>query len=498
MSDFQNSEQKAVSLALQEVMYSRSGRYGQVQHQQPVSYNNNANTYGSMQPRVMAQRSIPELSNSSMTPNGETGSKDKDIIYEEYTGEIYKKLHDPSKNAEVRELTEQYMNDYRTEVTGDSDNGKAALAQLANQNVSQYAVKLLNRRQYFEALASVNNHPHVPYYCRIVARGVCYGETVAKAPLVPGPIYYKPDPFAFMSRTAHDQDSTKTEISPIRKGNLSNALVCRLSLKHVRSTFPCAVAVRVGSQATLSIGHFTPYNRAEVVVPFSYFSNASAQPSTDVVEFHAVIPAFYNGSEAIDVYMSGREVNDSFGARYPEVTAERKTIVKGCQWVMGKIAVPPRSCILEYIYENAAAYGWPLPEKKPSPISETEDVYITERKIFETAVRKLAERVQYAIPVRNLANLALEFTPLTLAPAAKVEILNERLKRMDFSTKMKAHTLSGKDITKFTGEGVETELKVVQDTYSITFELNTDHVFREGTSLELNQNEFSDNAELET
>lgn len=447
MSLTQNDPDAAIRMALDEAKY--------MQH--------NSNPYGYVPPSRLAE-TIPERARPMHTRQ-ETQHDDQPIL----DSDTLKPTTTP-QDEESRQLAEGLIEYYRTQVAEETDE-TSNINSVCNENLQEWAPQLMDRKVYSDALLQTSQHPHIPFYCTTLARGGFWGEVTSKDLSNSKPIYYKPDPYGFLSRTAYAQGKN-IPLNQIRLGDLKNVFVSFMSIT-VYSDFPCAVAIRIGGRPRSDM--FKPYNRTEVVVPDSFFSVGS-KVSNEQTEFHGVVPPNAKGV-VITLYRSGAEVNDPFGAKYPMLTDSIEKITHGCA-TKGKteMVVPRRSPILEWVYQNAAYYGWTeengyLPKVLSEPIDECH--HSIRNDVYKTAIARIREKINHCIPVRNLEEFAIEFTPLVYSKQGKVAIETEKLKRKEL---FHSHLVSKPN--SYATRGDDVDFKELMDTYSMTFQLESSHIFR--------------------
>ncbi len=286
---------------------------------------------------------------------------------------------------------------------------------------------------------------------------------------------------AFGSKTDYIQGK-RVEPVDTYMGNLENVYVTEITLKNVRSTFPCAIGVLVGEykgadEKTKVKGTFVPYDNATASVNSDYYEMPVAngeQKQQKPLRFHAIIPPARDGittTTSFDLFRASVEINDPFGARYPFLTEDIKTITHGAFPSKGIVYFPKFSAVGEWIVENAGFYGWTkdmLPNDQVP--EEFKDHLRVPTGVFDTAVAQIQRKFSKNLAVQNLRQYAIRFFLLTNGPFSKLSADMAQLSFMtpeDDENKAAFQTPYGNDKPK----GPYSKLKsAVKNKFGLAFE----------------------------
>lgn len=223
--------------------------------------------------------------------------------------------------------------------------------------------------------------------------------------------------------------------SSTREGNLQNTYLIQASLKHVRSTYPCAVAVLLGeAPQSTNAGtrdRFKPYNNRKWQTDIG----ASAQLAhEDPTAFHVIIPPNYTGEENLVAYSSRYEINDPMAMDFPNLTADKEAIMANTMHVKanntraaGFHFVRKDDAILRHIFLHG---NYILPGDMPTLDQNTQGgTYKVKASVYEKAVDDLSANIEAKYPVRNLEQFKIRMIPLSDGPAGKDGLARTALER---------------------------------------------------------------------
>lgn len=195
-------------------------------------------------------------------------------------------------------------------------------------------------------------------------------------------------------------------------GNVENVYVGKLSLMNVNSNLPYAIGVVCMERHPDKVSEGTAYPDANC------YENTTAASGQQL--FHGIIPPFAK-DYSVTLYKNSTGITHTWGAKYPDLRATKKSIYKGCSAALNVVYVPITSVIAEYIFANAHLEGWELPVRG----THTHDSQALACSIPQVtkAVKMIRNIIEQNIPVFNMANFYLKFVPITKPEHAKLDVM---------------------------------------------------------------------------
>jgi hypothetical protein len=223
-----------------------------------------------------------------------------------------------------------------------------------------------------------------------------------------------------------------------KAGNLQNTYLIQASLKHVRSTYPCAVAVLLGeappslsNNSSSTKDRFKPYNNRKWQTDIG---TTAALLHEDPTAFHVIIPPRYAGEESLVAYTSRYEINDPMAMDFPNLTADKEVIMARTQELKNNITkaaavhlVRKDDAILRHIFLRG---DYILPGDMPTLDANTQGgTYRVKPSVYAKAVDDLSAEIEAKYPVRNLEQFKIRMIPLADGPAGKDGLARTALER---------------------------------------------------------------------
>jgi hypothetical protein len=379
----------------------------------------------------------PSLGNGlSSTQAGDFTSVDSSLVQP--------RISEQSLTAEKLEEIEQRIKENKelfSEMTGINQVkiSTAVLKKRINRRVTYF--KDITLQKYFtQEISRLRERGYLPYYATNFATNDIYFEFYERiSALKTSFSAHYPAKFpvsSFQTYTDYEQGDLNIKKSPTLRGDTTNTYVVELNLVDVRNTFPVDIAVVVGFYD--KNGLFNWLDGDTVDVPHYAIENlkdpAKKVSGVSRSRVHAIIP---RETEKYDcnLYKNGPEINEDYGAMYPDVTDDYQTITRNCKVDGDDVDIHKESIVTRWLFEYGPYYGLETPG--PATNMNRQQTHLScKKKAFHTAVSNIKNIISASVPVRDLSKLELRFFPLCSANSIGKEIMDDINKQLRDMEKM--------------------------------------------------------------
>lgn len=237
-------------------------------------------------------------------------------------------------------------------------------------------------------------------------------------------------PESFQTYTDYVQGNLKLPKSPVLKGDVSNVFLTELKLEHVYSTYPFDLAVVVGfldkdNNFIQLDGDSQAFDRS--LIPSWEDNKGKSRPLRQ--RCHGIIPR--NATNfSVRLYQNGCEINEEYGALFPNVTDDVKTMTEGCHTLQHLVYLPRNGILCKWLYEYGYLYGIkPPPITSEGPLKDG-TVYCSIDE-FNTAIYCVRELVSQTVPIRNMGRFQMKVYPLIGKSGIGREIQKDIMNQLD-------------------------------------------------------------------
>lgn len=237
-------------------------------------------------------------------------------------------------------------------------------------------------------------------------------------------------PEAFQTYTDYVQGNLNLPKSPTLKGDVSNVFLTEVKLEHVYSTYPFDLAVVIGfldkdNYFVQLDGDTQAFDRSILA---SWDDNkGKGRPLRK--RCHGIIPR--NASNfSVRLFQSGCEINEEYGALFPNATDDVKTLIEGCDVLRQVVYLPRNGILCKWLYEYGYLYGIKPPPITSDGITKDDTVYCTVNE-FNTAIQGVRELISQNVPIRNMGRFQMKIYPLVGKTGMGKEVLTDIMNQLE-------------------------------------------------------------------
>jgi hypothetical protein len=124
------------------------------------------------------------------------------------------------------------------------------------------------------------------------------------------------------------------------------------------------------------------------------------------------------------MYKNGPEINEDYGAMYPDVTDDYSTITKNCKVDGDDVDRPKESIITRWLFDYGPYYGLETPTA--AQVHKRQETHLScKKRAFNTAVLNVRHIISASVPVRDLSLLEFRFYPLYCENSIAKEVIDD-------------------------------------------------------------------------
>jgi hypothetical protein len=234
-----------------------------------------------------------------------------------------------------------------------------------------------------------------------------------------------------------------------------------------------------GHSAAIVLGHldaatfqFKPWGKREFCLNKEQVPISQKHPLSTDRRVHWLIPPHTSLKDKITVFKSGIEVNSPLAARYPDFDGTVEYL-KGSKsfasYTSGResfYTAPKTHPLVEWLYANASFYPGRLELPVLQNAHTDNPMYQMRASDFLFAANEFTEEFNLSVPVVNLEKMVVRvyWIPSVDKAITKQKELNKMLATVEHKTDLLA-------VTKIK--------EVYEDEGSLSFRMNTEHIFRD-------------------